>query len=373
MGNNLLEQKLRCWLGLSLSTNINGEEVQSLCQQLGGEIADLFTVSKDALIMAGASKKFVAQLAQMDWTAADQAMRWQEEPGHFIVHYGSPQYPTLMAQVKRAPLVIYGIGDPTLLLKQQVGIVGSRNPTVTGVENARRFAAALVQAGFAVTSGMALGVDAEAHQSALNHGGSTIGVAGTGVDQAYPKRNEKLIKQIREKGATVSEFPIGTPARPENFPQRNRIISGLSCGTLVIEATLRSGSLITARMSAEEGREVFAIPGSIHNPLARGCHKLIKEGAHLVENIDDILSQITYALACAHETDPVEELGEAHLNEELKEVFSAVGFEVTPVDLIIQRTGQSAKGVGASLFDLELKGCITAEPGGYIRSPKGGR
>ena len=223
----------------------------------------------------------------------EQSLAWLESsPAHHILTLTDPDYPQLLKEIHDAPPVLYAIGKKELLDNPQIAIIGSRNCSPGGAKTARDFAAYLAQAGFTITSGMALGIDQHAHQGALEATGNTIAVIGTGIDRIYPSKNKQLAYQIADKGLLVSEFPLGTPPNSENFPRRNRIISGLSVATLVVEATRKSGSLITAHYSIEQGREVFAIPGSIHNPQAKGCHHLIRQGAKLVDQASDIIDDI---------------------------------------------------------------------------------
>lgn len=305
----------------------------------------------------------------------DRHLRWLDHPAHHFLCQGSPGYPPLLAHLPDAPPGLLMRGDPNVLGLPQLAIVGSRNPTRAGHDIARRFAAHLAQSGLTITSGLAIGVDTAAHQGALEGGGRTIAVCGTGLDIDYPRANAGLSEQIASSGALLSEFPLGTPASRSNFPRRNRIISGLSLGTLVVEAAVRSGSLITARLAAEQGREVFAIPGSIHNPLARGCHKLIREGAQLVETTDDIFEQLrplAAALAsCAPGSAKTAEstaLLAPALDKGYEILLDALGFEPASVDVLIARTGLKADEVASMLLILELEARIDACPGGlYAR------
>lgn len=220
----------------------------------------------------------------------EHALAWLEQPQHHLLHLGSPDYPALLAQISDPPPLLFVAGEPALLERPQLAIVGSRNASSPGLDNARRFAHSLASGGFTITSGLALGIDGAAHQGALDAQGKTIAVLGTGLNRVYPQRHQRLAQMIvAQGGALVSELPLMCPAHASNFPRRNRIISGLALGVLVVEASPSSGSLITAKLAAEQGREIYAIPGSIHHPGARGCHQLIREGATLVESIDDIL------------------------------------------------------------------------------------
>ena len=319
-------------------------------------------------------------------------LRWLEQPTHHFLPIGSPGYPALLADLPDAPIGLFVRGDPDALNLPQLAIVGSRNPTSAGNDNARQFAAHLAQSGLAITSGLAIGIDASAHRGALQAGGRTIAVCGTGLDIDYPRANAGLAAEIASAGALVSEFPLGTPAAKSNFPRRNRIISGLALGTLVVEAAVQSGSLITARLAADQGREVFAIPGSIHNPLARGCHRLIRQGAQLVETADDIFaelrieprsrnaghqSQVLTRSRLADNTCAGTKAAEASalftgvLDKEYEILLDALGFEPASVDVLIARTGLKADEVASMLLILELEAHIDAHPGGlYVRRVK---
>jgi DNA processing protein len=251
-------------------------------------------------------------------------------------------------------------------------MVGSRNPSITGRETAHDFARTLAAAGMVITSGLAQGIDTACHQGTLDGGGQTIAVAGTGLDRVYPASNRELAHAIIEAGgALISEFPPGTLPHAGNFPRRNRIISGLSLGTLVVEAALRSGSLITARLAAEQGREVFAIPGSIHNPLARGCHQLIRQGAKLVESAADVLEELAPQLYAALAEMPEESApASSELDEEYQALLACIGHETTPVDRLVERSGLTAEAVSSMLLILELQGFVESAAGGYARTAK---
>jgi len=234
-------------------------------------------------------KKYIHQPA---WDLVENDLKWQQQTSHHLLSFNEPNYPQLLKQQHNHPMILYVMGNPQLLHDIQIAMVGSRNPTPTALETANQFAYYLAQNGMVITSGLAMGIDASSHKGALKAKGKTIAVAGTGIDRVYPAKHKDLAHQIVENGAIVSEFPLGSAPIRTNFPKRNQTISALSVGTLVVEAALKSGSLITARLAMEQGREVFAIPGSIHNPLAKGCHYLIKQGAKLVENAQDIIEEI---------------------------------------------------------------------------------
>jgi DNA processing protein len=279
-----------------------------------------------------------------------------------------------LRQIADPPPVLFVKGDVSLLNYPQLAIVGSRNPSPVGAETSYAFARSLSACGLTITSGLALGVDAAAHRGALDGNGATIAVTGTGLDRVYPAQHRKLAHAISARGALVSEFPPGTAPKPDHFPRRNRIISGLSLGTLVTEAALRSGSLITAQQALEQGREVFAIPGSIHNPLARGCHSLLRNGAKLVEEICDIIDELgQFQPAVSTRAPNQRSISPAipGLDQQQQMVVNNLGFEPTSMDTLIERTGFSADNLATSLLSLELAGLVSAVPGGlYMRRPK---
>jgi DNA processing protein len=323
---------------------------------------------------AGVPKKAVEAIARARREVSVD-LRWLERKDHHFVSWTCDSYPPLLNELTDPPLALYVRGNVELLSLPQLAIVGSRNPTPHGRQTAYDFAAHLSRCGLLVTSGLALGIDTASHQGALHADGSTIAVCGTGLDVPYPKSNTVLADAIAARGALVSEFPLGTPPMKAHFPRRNRIISGLSLGTLVVEAALQSGSLITARLAAEQGREVFAIPGSINNPLARGCHRLIRQGAKLVETAEDIFEELrplagslaAYTQSSPKPADSQPKSGEL-LHKGHKILLDALGFEPAGVDLLVERTGLRADEVAAMLTILELEGHIVSYPGGlYTR------
>lgn len=302
---------------------------------------------------------------------------WLEQANHYLVMFGDSHYPTLLQQLPDAPLGLFVSGNPTLLNAPQLAIVGSRNPTPYGRELAEAFAKHLSACGLCITSGLAAGIDAAGHRGALAGSGATLAVCGTGLDVVYPRSSTELARQIEQSGALVSEFPPGTPPRKHHFPQRNRIISGLSLGTVVVEAALHSGSLITARQAGEQGREVFAIPGSVHNPLAKGCHQLIRQGAKLVDSAEDILIELgplaaTLRIAAQSDTPNCLDstgISQARLDKDYKILLDALGFEPLGVDHLVARSGFKADAVASMLLILELEGRIESYPGGlYLRT-----
>lgn len=313
----------------------------------------------------------VAQLLQRDgeWLA--------KHPEVKILGLNSPDYPALLGEINRPPPLLYVRGNLDALNLPQLAVVGSRSPTAGGLDNARRFSHYMAANGFAITSGLALGVDGAAHLGALEAGGVTIGVLGTGIDRIYPSRHRALAERIlANNGALVSEFPLGTGPQAGNFPQRNRIISGLSAGTLVVEAALQSGSLITARHALQDNREVFAIPGSIHNPLARGCHSLIRQGATLVESGADLARELGALLGYQQSLvdeparPPAPENAEPQASFSLEEqaVLTALGHDPQDLDSLSERSRFDVGRLAAYLISLELKGAVTETPNGYIRT-----
>jgi len=283
-----------------------------------------------------------AVLAPVDDTAFEATKRWIDDPEHHVVAWDDSDYPQALLDIGHAPPVIFFVGQRALLNRPALAIVGSRHATPQGHANAREFAKALATAGLTIVSGLALGIDAAAHEGALGTDASTLAVIGTGADRIYPARNRELARRIARTGGILSEFVPGTPARKENFPRRNRLISGLARGVLVVEATFSSGSLITARWAGEQGREVFAIPGSIHSPFARGCHKLIREGAKLVETAQDVLTELGIGAPASRNTKRGPATSESPL-------LAMMGHDPVTVDMLVDRTGSSAEAVAAGL------------------------
>ncbi len=318
------------------------------------------------------SPQVQAAILEPDWNQVEQDLVWlSAEPNRHIITLHDKRYPELLKQIADPPSLLFAQGDVDLLSQWQIALVGSRNPSTSGSDTSYEFARYLAQGGITITSGLAMGIDAAAHKGALAVGGKTIAVVGTGLDRVYPAKHRSLAHDIAETGLIVSEFALGTPPRAENFPRRNRIISGLSLGTLVVEAAIRSGSLITARMAMEQAREVFAIPGSIHNPLARGCHKLIREGAKLVETANDILEELG-ALAGVQKSavENVEQHNDKpqELDKDYQNLLENLGYDPIQVDVLIERSGLTADVVSSMLLLLELQGQVESLPGGrYVR------
>jgi DNA processing protein len=303
--------------------------------------------------------------------------RWlASSPSNHLLTLADPLYPAGLLAMSDPPPVLYAIGQLDLLARPGLAIVGSRSATRQGEATAEAFAAGLARAGLAIVSGLALGIDAAAHRGALDAAGGTIAVVGTGADVVYPATNRALTTRIRAQGLVLSELPLGTPAIAFNFPRRNRLIAGLARGVLVVEAALRSGSLITARLAAEQGREVFAIPGSIHSPVAKGCHRLIREGAKLVESVQDILEELRIAPAvtaaipagttgsAAAATDPPSEASPAEPRAPAQQaLLDALGHDPASLDALAERTGRPAGELSALLLELELTQDVERLPG----------
>lgn len=365
--------ELTAWLALARAPALHAGTLRPLLDHFLTASA-IVAAPSAALRSAGAGRSLIEHLQMRHDAAIAADLRWVQRVGCHFIPLCDERYPPLLANIADAPTALYVHGEPALLKSPQVAIVGSRNPTPAGRDNAAQFAAQLSHRGLTVTSGLALGVDAASHRGALEAGGATIAVCGTGVDLRYPRSNAQLADEIAERGALISEFPLGTPALKASFPRRNRIISGLCLGVLVAEAALKSGSLITARLAAEQGREVFALPGSIHNGLARGCHQLIRQGATLVETVEDILDEIaittTFSAAGndASERASRQKKSAGALDNDYEILLDALGFEPASVDVLIARSGLRADAVASMLLMLELEGRVESYPGGlYVQ------
>lgn len=329
-----------------------------------GDPQAVFRAPRRELADLGLPAPALDYLSAPDWPAVERDLAWLEVPDNHLLRLADPAYPALLKEIHDPPPLLFVRGDPAHLARPQLAVVGTRNPTPAGRETAREFAAHLAGAGLTITSGLALGVDAAAHRGALEGDGITLAVLGTGPDRVYPAKHRDLAHAIAARGALVSEFCPGTVVQAEHFPRRNRIISGLSLGVLVVEAAVQSGSLITARQALEQGREVFAIPGSIHNPVARGCHALIRQGAKLVETAADILEELgALAGAVAPDRPPAPAAAPA-LDEDYRRLLDSLGHEPVSVDLLVERCGLTAEAVSSMLLILELQGHVSAAPGG---------
>lgn len=353
-----MDADLQAWLRLSLLDGLGPQSLRKLLLAFGSPQDILAASSRD--LGAVVSGKLATAIREGGAANAELAKveQWLTDPGNHIVTFADSGYPQSLLEIADPPPLLYVKGRLDLLNRTGFAIVGSRNATTQGLNNAEAFAATLSAAGLTIVSGLALGVDAAAHRGGLASPASTIAVVGTGLDVVYPARNRELAHRIAADGALVSEFALGTPAIASNFPRRNRLICGLSRGVLVVEAAVSSGSLITARLAAEQGREVFAIPGSIHSPLAKGCHALIKQGAKLVESAQDVLEELgqTAPLSAAQPAN-VEAANDHPL-------LIHIGFDPVDTDTLQQRCGLTAAELNMALTDLELTGQIESLPGG---------
>lgn len=337
-----------------------------------GDADDAVTAGPARWRESGMAASAIAALRHPDLARIEADLRWLALPGNHLLGWQDPDYPALLRGGAHPPAILFVRGDPSLLWHPQIAVVGSRRPTAGGVANAREFARCFARAGFAVTSGLAQGVDAAAHLGAMD-GGRTIAVLGTGPDQCFPPANTRLMEAIGESGTVVTEHPPGTPGLRQHFPSRNRLIAGLSLATVVIEAAVRSGALITARLAAEAGREVFAVPGSIHNPMARGCHRLIREGVGLVESPDEVIAAlmpIASELATVVQgrlSRPASAPAGIAASGPERLVWRALGHDPVNLDQLCLRTGLTVGPLSAMLLAMELDGKISAEHGRYSR------
>lgn len=356
--------------------SIGGTGLISVIETLGG-VAAVTAASRRDLTRLGVSAAAAAAIAKPDEALLESSLEWLSQENHHLLCWDDDAYPALLRRINGPPAALFVDGDPGCLWQPQIAIIGSRNPTAGGLDHARDFAATLARQGMAITSGLASGIDSAAHEAALDAGAYTIAVNGTGLDQVYPASSELTAARIRTHGAMVSELPLGSAPKRQHFPTRNRIISGLSLGVLVIEAGLNSGTLITARKAAEQGREVFALPGSLHNPLAKGCHRLIREGARLVETTLDIMQELgpvaaNLKLEIAQQLDqPTHEVAKPVGQDEkllddpdYTRLWAVLSYDPKPVDTIIDQTGLSAREVSSMLLLMELKGMVKKQDNG---------
>ncbi|MDP2145009.1 MAG: DNA-processing protein DprA [Gallionella sp.] len=354
------DPSLKAWLALSLTKGLGGEGARGLLRAYGSPEA-VFTASSSSL------KSFVKPevAAEISRGIADEpvapALAWLEDGNNHIVTLADADYPQALLNIPDPPLLLYVKGRLDLLNRPALAVVGSRNATPQGLNNAEAFSRTLSEAGLCIVSGLAHGVDAAAHRGALKGSGSSIAVVGTGLDRIYPAANRDLAHALATEGTIVSEFPLGTPPLAANFPRRNRIISGLGVGTLVVEASVQSGSLITARLALEQGRDVFAIPGSIHAPQSKGCHRLIKQGAKLVEAAQDILEELGVL------TMPTASAEASAATDNEPALLIHMGFDPIDLDTLIALSGLTMAELSAMLLTLELDGRISTLPGGLYQ------
>lgn len=357
--------ELRYWLALAQTPGVGARTFQTLVKS-GVHPAELFAQPASYLRDLGLSDPVIERLRCPDWKSVERNLAWAAQPNCHILTLVDPLYPPQLKEIASPPPVLFVQGHPQNLQRAQLAIVGSRNSSVAGRKLAFEFAKALAELDLVITSGLAVGIDGAAHQGALAGGGKTIAVVGTGPDLVYPPQHKNLAAEIVSRGAIVSEFPPGTPVRARHFPRRNRIIAGLSLGTLVVEATSRSGSLITARFALEQGREVMAIPGAIHNPQAKGCNALIREGAKLVETIEDILEALNLIPphSSTSDTPPLCPLKNSELSDDYRDLLGKIDYVPIPVDRLVEITGLSPQDLASMLLVLELEGYIISVPGG---------
>lgn len=366
------DETLRQFLALNHSQGIGPISFYLLIDYFEHNFSAIFKASNDVLSQIGLNDRQINGIKKAPWQKIDEALAWCEEEQHSILTSFDPNYPHLLNELADKPPALYLSGDPSLLNTPQIAMVGSRTATPSGIQTAKHFASYLAQNGITITSGMALGIDTASHQGALSVGGKTIAVTGTGLDRIYPSKNKALAYDIFEQGLLISELALGTNPSKSSFPKRNRLISGLSLGTLVVEATEKSGSLITAYKALEQGREVFAIPSSIHNPHAKGCHQLIKNGAKLVDQASDIIEELSSLLGYIADLEkpsntPI--VSEQQLDDDYIRLLEKMGYEPISIDEIVYTSGLTIDKVSSMLLILELKDYIITAPGGlYVRT-----
>ncbi|MDE2223970.1 MAG: DNA-processing protein DprA [Xanthomonadaceae bacterium] len=365
------DDELSAWLTLLRAPGVGGAGLRALLQRAGSARA----ICRDARKLrasAGLEQAALEWIARPDAARLDADLAWLAQPGHRLLRCDEADFPPQLETIPQPPAALFVAGDPAVLLAPQIAIVGARSATAQGLANARDFARALSRAGLTITSGMADGIDGAAHAAALEAGGQTIAVIGTGPDLVYPRKHRQLAASIEQNGAIVSEFPPGTEARPDHFPRRNRLIAGLSLGTLVVEAGLQSGSLITARLAAEAGREVFALPGSIHNPLAKGCHRLIRDGVRLVETAAEVIEALAPAAQAQgaglrarleaatdnHEAAQPPGTGDRGQDPDYVSLLAALGDAPASLDELAERTRLAPAALSSMLLLLELEGVV---------------
>ncbi len=385
-------QDIDHWLALHTVDGIGPTLFRRLLDRFGSPREAFLERSSSALLAIGLSSHSIEQTHRFSDLQRQVAkdLQWLSDPNHHLLTIQDSNYPVLLKEIPQPPPLLFIKGDPDCMSKLQIAMVGSRNPTGAGRDTATAFARSLSKADVVVTSGMAAGIDAASHHGALQGPAPSIAVLGTGADQVYPARHRKLARQIAASGALISEFPLGTGAMAQNFPRRNRIISGLSLGVLVVEANIKSGSLITAGYAAEQNREVFAIPGSIHSPLSKGCHQLLRQGAKLVESMEDVLEELgslaefqlfsDASLAQSLRDEPVGHSGvrtgtgsgiqhTGNLSPIEERVVQQMDFQPLAIDVMVAKSGIAAEQLAATLIQLELKNIVRIEAGGYALIP----
>lgn len=383
MGGPRTDDELRWWLALNRAAGANSRCFTRWLVRWGGPRPAVEALEAGRVprrVSAGAPN----HVRSTDWRGVEQDLAWAGRSGHTIVCLGQAAYPPLLAAIADPPPVLFVSGDPGALGATQVAVVGARSATTLGRSVARRLGREFAGVGLALTSGLARGIDAAAHDGACAAGGASVGVAAHGLDRTYPRAHRALFERVAGAGAVVSEFPIGTPPRRAHFPQRNRLVSGLGLGVVVVEAAARSGSLITARLAAEQGREVFAVPGAVASPMAAGCHRLLRDGAGLVETVEDVLAGLPQWAAQAlrgpgrpglQAAAPAASQGAAGagptLSRQSREVLESLDFTALSMEEVANRTGLTIEIVSSILLALEIQGLVSSEPGSrYARTPE---
>jgi len=373
--------KQRDWLVLLNAPTTGGVSLIKVIKALG-DVSTVAAASVRDLTHHGLAKDAATAITRPDSAKIETDLEWLSHPDHHLLSWDDDAYPALLRRIDGPPAALFLDGDPGCLWQPQIAIIGSRNPTAGGLDHARDFTTTLARQGMTITSGLASGIDSAAHTACLDAGAQTIAVNGTGLDLVYPASSRAVAERVRSQGVMISELPLGSPPRRQHFPSRNRIISGLSLAVLVIEAGLNSGTLITARKAAEQGREVFALPGSLHNPMAKGCHRLIREGARLVETTADIMQELGPVAAqlqmeIRQRLEPSPEAGKTTVGskESLLDdadysiLWEVLGYDPMPVDTLVERSGLSAREVSSMLLLMELKGLVKKQGSGrYFRA-----
>jgi len=368
-GENSYNQELvekSLWVSLG---NVRGIGSQTYCQLLKtfGSPGNIYSANFKQLKEV-VSDSIASEILQgTDHQALAETRHWLSQPNNHLITLADPEYPQSLLEISDPPPFLYAKGNLALLNQPGIAIVGSRNASVQGEKNAEAFAHDLCAYGLCIVSGLALGIDGAAHRGALKANGATIAVVGTGLDIVYPAKHRELAHQIAEHGLIISEFNLGTPSKPQNFPKRNRIISGLSLGCLVVEANLQSGSQITARLAAEQGREIFAIPGSIHSPMSKGCHQLIKQGAKLVDCLQDIVEELNLSTKPASNSKLNNRDEASDQSTPNDSILNIMGYEPITLENLVALSSLTVSDVSSMLMILELEGKVASLTGGQFQ------
>lgn len=361
------ETHLKYWLALIRTPSLGPHGFLKLKKVFGENIPDLFAIKNRKYIQKFVSTEALDYISHPDWASIEQDLTWSTLANHYLITLDDPHYPKDLREIPDPPLLLYIKGNISALNTLQIALVGTRTPSFLGRETAFQFACELAKANITITSGLARGIDSYGHQGALKAGGQTIAVLGSGINRVYPKEHLELAEKITAQGAIVSEFPPESPPLAKHFPQRNRIISGLSRGVLVVEAAFKSGSLVTARLANEQGRDVFAIPGSIQSLFAKGCHHLIQQGAKLTTNVNDILEELHFPMMHAKDTMVSSEKARPTDPKE-KKIWDCIDFEPASMDIIALRSGLTIGEVSSILLSFEINDLIRSTSAGYIKN-----